>query len=82
MPVGFWLTKAEGRVAWAALVESASTPYRRAGRYAWHFARAKLRGRGSRVVRRYESAMKIMKVRRTVVGKLHKSDLRAVPGND
>jgi SAM-dependent methyltransferase len=28
--------------AWPAMVEAASRPYRRAGRYAWHFARAKL----------------------------------------
>ncbi|MGZ5715433.1 MAG: class I SAM-dependent methyltransferase [Caldimonas sp.] len=28
--------------AWRALVERASSPYRRAGRYAWHFARGKL----------------------------------------
>ncbi|MGY3407057.1 hypothetical protein ACVWZV_003170 [Bradyrhizobium sp. GM5.1] len=33
--------------------------------------RAKLRGRGSRVVRRYDSAMKIMKVRRTVIMVVH-----------
>ena len=33
---------AEDRTARAALVESASAPYRRAGRYALHFARAKL----------------------------------------
>lgn len=30
--------------AWRALVNAASTPYRRAGRYALHFARGKLRG--------------------------------------
>jgi SAM-dependent methyltransferase len=36
-------TMAGGRDAWTALVESASAPYRPAGRYAWHFARAKLR---------------------------------------
>ena len=29
--------------AWRALVEAASRPYRRAGRFAWHFARGKLR---------------------------------------
>ena len=29
--------------AWHALVESASAPYQRAGRFAWHFARGKLR---------------------------------------
>ncbi len=28
----------------AALIEAASDPYRRAGRFAWHFARGKLRG--------------------------------------
>ncbi len=28
---------------WHALVETASAPYRRAGRFAWHFARGKLR---------------------------------------
>jgi SAM-dependent methyltransferase len=28
----------------AALVEAAAEPYRRSGRYAWHFARGKLRG--------------------------------------
>lgn len=28
----------------AALIEAASEPYRRAGRFAWHFARGKLRG--------------------------------------
>ncbi|HEV2286294.1 MAG TPA: class I SAM-dependent methyltransferase [Steroidobacteraceae bacterium] len=28
----------------AALIEAASAPYRRAGRFAWHFARGKLRG--------------------------------------
>jgi SAM-dependent methyltransferase len=28
---------------WRALVQSASAPYRRAGRFAWHFARGKLR---------------------------------------
>jgi SAM-dependent methyltransferase len=30
--------------ALASLVDSASAPYRAAGRFAWHFARAKLRG--------------------------------------
>ena len=34
---------ADDRAAWTVLVESASEPYRPAGRYAWHFARAKLR---------------------------------------
>jgi SAM-dependent methyltransferase len=29
--------------AWPALVDAASEPYRRAGRFAWHFARGKLR---------------------------------------
>ncbi len=29
--------------AWAALVNDASAPYRRSGRFAWHFARGKLR---------------------------------------
>jgi SAM-dependent methyltransferase len=28
---------------WSTLVESASAPYRRSGRFAWHFARGKLR---------------------------------------
>ena len=28
--------------AWASLVDVASAPYRRAGRFAWHFARGKL----------------------------------------
>jgi SAM-dependent methyltransferase len=28
---------------WSTLVESASAPYQRSGRYAWHFARGKLR---------------------------------------
>ena len=30
------------RRAWAALVDAASAPYARAGRFAWHFARGKL----------------------------------------
>jgi SAM-dependent methyltransferase len=30
------------RMAWARLFDAASAPYRRAGRFAWHFARAKL----------------------------------------
>jgi SAM-dependent methyltransferase len=29
--------------AWKALLDAASAPYRRAGRFAWHFARGKLR---------------------------------------
>jgi SAM-dependent methyltransferase len=33
-----------GDPAVAALIESASAPYRAAGRFAWHFARGKLRG--------------------------------------
>jgi SAM-dependent methyltransferase len=31
------------QVAWKALVDAASAPYRAAGRFAWHFARGKLR---------------------------------------
>jgi SAM-dependent methyltransferase len=31
------------RLAWRALIDSASAPYRRSGRFAWHFARGKLR---------------------------------------
>jgi len=34
-------TRADKR-AWAALVDAASAPYARAGRFAWHFARGKL----------------------------------------
>ena len=30
------------REGWPALIETASEPYRRAGRFAWHFARGKL----------------------------------------
>lgn len=30
-------------VSWAALIDAASAPYRQAGRFAWHFARGKLR---------------------------------------
>ncbi len=32
------------RAPWAALLDAASKPYRRAGRFAYHFARGKLRG--------------------------------------
>ncbi|HEX2539735.1 MAG TPA: methyltransferase type 11, partial [Caldimonas sp.] len=28
---------------WRSLIDGASEPYRRAGRFAWHFARGKLR---------------------------------------
>ena len=37
------LPTAAATTTWHALVESASAPYRRAGRFAWHFARGKLR---------------------------------------
>ena len=33
----------EPRRAWRSLCDSASAPYKRAGRFAWHFARGKLR---------------------------------------
>ena len=32
----------ENTMAWTSLVNEASSPYRRAGRFAWHFARGKL----------------------------------------
>lgn len=34
--------RADADAAWRALVDRASAPYRRAGRFAWHFARGKL----------------------------------------
>jgi SAM-dependent methyltransferase len=34
---------AQPALAWRALVETASAPYQRSGRFAWHFARGKLR---------------------------------------
>ena len=34
---------AEPRRVWRSLLDSASAPYQRAGRFAWHFARGKLR---------------------------------------
>ena len=37
------MSAAEAAVAWRALVTAASDPYQRAGRFAWHFARGKLR---------------------------------------
>jgi len=37
------MSSAETTVAWRALVSAASEPYQRAGRFAWHFARGKLR---------------------------------------
>ena len=37
------MSSAEATVAWRALVSAASEPYQRAGRFAWHFARGKLR---------------------------------------
>jgi len=37
------MSSADPAVAWRALVLAASAPYRRAGRFAWHFARGKLR---------------------------------------
>lgn len=37
------MSSASATVAWRALVTAASDPYRRAGRFAWHFARGKLR---------------------------------------
>ena len=36
------MTSAQSRAEWQALVDAASAPYRRAGRFAWHFARGKL----------------------------------------
>ena len=33
----------ETRHAWRSLLDSASAPYKRSGRFAWHFARGKLR---------------------------------------
>ena len=37
------MSGADAAVAWRALVTAASDPYQRAGRFAWHFARGKLR---------------------------------------
>jgi len=37
------MSNVEAAVAWRALVAAASEPYQRAGRFAWHFARGKLR---------------------------------------
>ena len=37
------MTSAAAAVEWRALVTAASEPYQRAGRFAWHFARGKLR---------------------------------------
>ena len=37
------MSSADATVAWRALVAAASDPYQRAGRFAWHFARGKLR---------------------------------------
>ena len=37
-------TAPNSRAAWRSLVDAASTPYRKAGRYAWHFAQGKLGG--------------------------------------
>ena len=37
------MSTAQAAIAWRALIETASAPYRRCGRYAWHFARGKLR---------------------------------------
>ncbi len=36
------MTAATSHAEWLALVDAASAPYRRAGRFAWHFARGKL----------------------------------------
>ena len=37
------MSSADATLAWRALVTAASEPYQRAGRFAWHFARGKLR---------------------------------------
>ena len=37
------MSAAPPTLAWRALVETASAPYQRSGRFAWHFARGKLR---------------------------------------
>jgi SAM-dependent methyltransferase len=37
------MSAAQPALAWRELVETASAPYRRSGRFAWHFARGKLR---------------------------------------
>jgi SAM-dependent methyltransferase len=37
------MSTASPALAWRSLVEAASAPYQRAGRFAWHFARGKLR---------------------------------------
>jgi SAM-dependent methyltransferase len=37
------MSNVDAAVAWRALVAAASEPYQRAGRFAWHFARGKLR---------------------------------------
>ena len=37
------MSNVDAAVAWRALVAAASDPYQRAGRFAWHFARGKLR---------------------------------------
>ena len=37
-------TAPNSRAAWRSLVDAASTPYRKAGRYGWHFAQGKLGG--------------------------------------
>ncbi len=37
------MSSADTALAWRALVTEASDPYQRAGRFAWHFARGKLR---------------------------------------
>src|SRR6478609_10706319 len=37
------MSSTNATVAWRALVTAASEPYQRAGRFAWHFARGKLR---------------------------------------
>jgi SAM-dependent methyltransferase len=37
------MSSAQAGVAWRDLIDSASAPYQRSGRFAWHFARGKLR---------------------------------------
>ena len=37
------MSSADAAVEWRELVAAASEPYQRAGRFAWHFARGKLR---------------------------------------
>ena len=37
------MSRTDAVAAWRSLVSDASAPYRRAGRFAWHFARGKLR---------------------------------------